>query len=63
MYFEKKKKGSYASDLYGDPETTEGEEKIELTLNHLLALIPKRKGKELMANMHHYVYDENTAKS
>lgn len=57
-----KKKGSYAADLYGEPKATETEEKIEMTLNHILGLIPKRKGKELMTNMHHYIYDENTTK-
>ena len=64
VFLEKKKKGSYAVDLYGDVETPEADdEKVELTLNHLLALIPKRKGKELMTNVHNYIYDENTAKS
>ncbi len=44
-------------------EKGEAEEAKEaLTLNHLLGLIPKRKGQQLLTNVHNYLYDENTAK-
>ena len=37
----------------------EGGRNTPITLNHLLAQIPKRKGQELVTNCHHYIYDEN----